>query len=123
MENNIGLIIFWLIGGIISCFTDKKIRDYKNYKDPNVFLCIGVFLSLTMSWAMVYLNIVNNQFYIPNKIYHDCSKFETITFEDTDYDVDGNVMTEYTHKNFGHRETYKVYTCRFCGKVRKEILQ
>lgn len=117
------LIIFWIIGGIISCFTDEKIRNYKNYYDPHVFLCIGIFLSLSMSWVMIFLNWQNNQLYIPNWIYHDCTKHETIYFEDTDYDVDGNVMTEFTHKKFGHRETYKVYKCRYCGKKRRERLQ
>jgi len=38
-------IIFWIIGGIISCFTDKNMRNYKDYYCPHVFLCIGIFLS------------------------------------------------------------------------------
>lgn len=120
---NIELFIFWLIGSIISCFTDKKIRDYKDYANPHVFLVLGIFLSIVASWAMIFLNFIHDQLYIPNYIYHDCRKFEEITFEDTDYDKDGNVMDEYDIDKFGHRETYKVYTCKYCGNVRKERLQ
>lgn len=116
-------IIFWLIGGIINCFTNKQIRDYKDYANPKLWLTVIVLLSFVMSWTLIHINIIYRNFYLPSWLYHNCNENSTITFEDYDYDKDGNLMKEYNAENFGHRETYKVYTCKICGKITKERLQ
>lgn len=119
----IGLIIFWIIGSVIAVITSERVRDYKDYENPQLFLILCVFLCITMSWAFLILNWLHKELYVPTWIYHNCYKNSKITFEDTDYDKDGNVMEKYNSENFGHRETYRVYTCRICGKVTKERLQ
>lgn len=116
-------IVFWLIGSAVCIITSKNIRDYKCYDNPIPYLCTGIILSILMSWALVMLNIMNNRFYIPTYIYHDCDAYSKVTFEDYDYDKDGNPMEEYDSGRFGHRETFRVYTCTICGKVRKVRLQ
>lgn len=118
------LFIIWIIGSIVNLFTNVRIRDYKDYPDTYIYLLITLTLSITLSWALIYLNIVNGEFYIPKWIYHNCMKHSIITIEDTDYDKDGNIMAEYNETIFGHRETYKVYTCKYCGKeIKRERLQ
>ena len=118
------LSIIWIIGGIVNVFTSERVRDYKNYSNPETYLLIGLFLCFTMSWALTYLNIVHDEFYIPEKIYHDCMKHAKITFEDIDYDKNGMVMKKYDHDLCDRRETYRIYTCQYCGKViKKEKLQ
>ena len=117
------VVFFWIVGIIIDFLCWRRLRDYKCYSHPYIDLCVCIFLCCTMSWALVILSIINNEFETPNWLYHDCHKHYSIYFEDFDYDKDGNIMSEYDIDNFGHRETYRVYKCNICGKEKRERLQ
>lgn len=132
------LIIIWIIGAVVNIFTSEQIRDYKDYSSPKMFLAIGIFLSFAASWAMVYLNIVHEKFYIPAWIYHDCKCYEKISYEETWEKSDGEIISddEYQIRKMiaeGRGEssimadyiphTHRIYTCSYCGHERKEQLQ
>lgn len=111
--------VFWLFGGIVNVLCWKRVGDYKNYNKPKMY--VAILLSFIMSWILVYYSIVNDQFEIPNWLYHDCMEHSKITFEEEYLDKDGN-KTDWEHCKVHH--TYKIYTCQHCGKVcRKEQLQ
>ena len=115
----IGLLIFWIIGIIVALLGDKKIRQYKQYENPRIFLTIGIFLCITMSWAMVFCLLITNEYVLPLWLYHNCMEHSDVTFEEEYLDENGNKVDGYPYST--HR-TYRVYTCRICGKVIKEEL-
>ena len=120
MNNILAFIIFWIIGIVIALLGNKKIREYKDYGHPKLFLIFGILLSVFMSWAFVISMIITGDFSLPDKIYHNCYENSSISYEELYLDENGNKTEFGNHKV---HNTYKVYTCRKCGKTWKEQLQ
>lgn len=118
--NILALIIFWTIGIVIALLGNERIREYKHYDHPKFFLILGIYLSVFMSWVLVILMIINGEFSLPDKIYHNCYKNSSISYEEEYLDENGNKTEFGKHKV---HNTYRVYTCRKCGKVWKEQIQ
>ena len=113
-------IIFWLIGGFVALLGNENIRDYKCFDNPRLYLAIGIFLCFLMSWAMFVLSVMFETYSLPLWLYHDCYKHSDISYEEEYFDKDGNRVNGYP---FHIHNTYRVYTCRICGKVKREQLQ
>lgn len=116
----LALIIFWTIGSVIALLGDERIRRYKDYEHPKLFLIFGILLSVFMSWAHVMLMIVNGEFSLPDKVYHNCYDNSSISYEEEYLDENENKAEFGNHKV---HNTYMVYTCHKCGKTWKEQLQ
>lgn len=110
-------IIFWLIGGLIAVLCSKRVKEYKHYEHPKFFLASGIFLCITMSWVMIELLLINNEFVVPLWLYHNCYEHSTVSFEDVYLDKDGNKTDS---KDYHTHKVYRIYTCQVCGKVIKE---
>lgn len=122
MDNSadlVWLIIIWLSGSVVALLGNEKIRDYKCYGHPKAFLITGIILSVVMSWAFVLASIMNDTFKLPYWLYHDCYDHSSIDYEEEYLDENGNPTTS---KDFKVHNTYRVYTCRICGKVKKELM-
>ena len=113
------LIIIWLSGSVVALLGNEKIRDYKCYRRPKAFLITGIILSVVMSWAFVFASILNDTFKFPYWLYHNCYDHSSIDYEEEYLDENGNPTTS---KGFKVHNTYRVYTCRICGKVKKELM-
>lgn len=116
----LAFIIFWIIGIVIALLGNKKIREYKDYNHPKLFLIFGILLSVFMSWAFVISMIITGDFSLSDKIYHNCYENSSISYEEVYLDENGNKTEFGNHKV---HNTYKVYTCCKCGKTWKEQLQ
>lgn len=116
----VAFIIFWLIGIFVALLCSQRLREYKCYEHPKLFLILSIFLCITMSWALVFLMIINEEFSLPDKIYHNCYNSSSIHYEEEYLDENGNKTDFGKHKV---HNTYRVYTCWKCGKVWKEQLQ
>ena len=116
----LAFIIFWIIGIVIALLGNKKIREYKDYGHPKLFLIFGILLSVFMSWVFVISMIITGDFSLSDKIYHNCYENSSISYEEVYLDENGNKTEFGNHKV---HNTYKVYTCRKCGKTWKEQLQ
>ena len=116
----IGLLIFWLIGSVIAMLGERKIREYKQYENPKFFLCLGIFVTISMSWTLVFLLLVSGEYTLPLCIYHNCKEHSIISYEEEYLDENGNKVDGYP---YSAHHTYRVYTCRLCGKVIKEKMQ
>ena len=121
MNNILALIIFWTIGIVIALLGNEKIREYKDYDHPKLFLILGILLSVFMSWALVLLMIINEEFSLPDKIYHNCYNSSSIHYEEEYLDENDNVVGP--KDKWKVHNTYRVYTCWKCGKTWKEQLQ
>jgi hypothetical protein len=123
MTNNtdlIFLVIFWLSGSVIALLGNQKIREYKYYDYPWIFLIIGILLSFCMSWVYILTSLMDDTFKLPNWLYHNCRDNSSIHYEEEYLDNEGNQVTYEDHTV---HHTYRVYTCNICGKVEKEMLQ
>lgn len=116
----IGLLIFWIIGIIAALLGNKRIREYKHYESPKIFLTLGIFLCITMSWSMVLALLMSREYILPLWLYHNCMEHSDVTFEEEYLDENGNKVDGYP---YSIHHTYRIYTCRICGKVTKEKLQ
>lgn len=114
------LIIFWLAGSSVALLGNKKLREYKDYDHPKLFLITGIILSVVMSWAFVLASLMNDTFKLPKWLYHNCRDNSSIHYDEEYLDADGN---EVPYGNHIVHHTYRVYTCSICGKVEKEMLQ
>ena len=119
--NILALIIFWTIGIVIALLGNRKIREYKDYESPKLFLALGIFLSVFMSWALVILMILDDTFKLPDWLHHNCYDNSSISFEEEYLDEDGNKVN--VNDKWKVHHTYRVYTCCKCGKTWKEQLQ
>ena len=120
--NVIVFVIFWLIGTVIALLCNERLHEYKDYDHPKFMLIGGIFLSILMSWALVLFLILNDEFELPEKIYHSCFENSYISsYEEVYLDENNNVVGP--KDNWKKHETYKVYTCRICGKTWKKRLQ
>jgi hypothetical protein len=123
MTNNtdlISLVIFWLSGSAVALLGNQKIREYKDYRHPVMFLISGILLSVLMSWAFVMASLMSDTFKLPKWLYHNCRDNSSIHYEEEYLDNEGNQVT---YENHTVHHTYRVYTCHICGKVEKEMLQ
>ena len=111
-------IIFWLIGGFVALLGNENIRDYKCYENPRSYLATGIFLCFLMSWAMFVLSVMSESYSLPLWLYHNCRKHSDISYEEESFDNDGYRFNGYP---FHIPRTYKVYSCRICGKVKKTL--
>ena len=108
----IAFLIFWIIGIIAAMLGNRKIREYKHYGNPKIFV--------TMSWAMVLALLMSREYILPLWLYHNCMEHSDVTFEEEYLDENGNKVDGYP---FSVHHTYRIYTCRICGKVIKEKMQ
>lgn len=115
----IGFLIFWFIGSVVALLGQRRIREYKDYVLPKLFLVVGIFLCITMSWIIVLSLLMEGEYKLPLWLYHNCKDHSDITFEEEYLDENGNKVDGYPYSI--HR-TYRVYTCRICGKIIKEEL-
>ena len=114
-------IIFWIAGIVLSFLGNRELREFKSYEHPVIFLATGIFLTLMMSWAMVVIMVVEDEFEFPKKLYHSCRKYSRIHYVEEYLDEDGNPVEP---KDCKVHHTYKVYTCDHCGKeIEREQLQ
>lgn len=123
MDNSTKLvifIIFWAIGSVIALLGNKKIREYRDYFHPVVFLIVGIVLSVTMSWAFVGASWMTGEFEFPKRLYHNCRDNSTVYYEEEFLDADGNKVSRSECVVY---HLYRVYTCDICGKVKKEMLR
>lgn len=116
----IWLIIIWLSGSVVALLGNEKIRDYKCYGHPKTFLVTGIILSVSMSWAFVLASLMDDTFRLPDWLYHNCRERSSIDYEEEYLDENGSPTTP--DKHFAVHNTYRVYTCRKCGKVTKELM-
>lgn len=114
-------VIFWLIGIVVAFLGNQRLREYKDYVWPKFILISGIFLSIFMSWVLVVLLFFNGEFKLPDKIYHSCYDNSSISYEEVYLDENNNVVGP--KDSWKKHETYRVYTCRKCGKTWKERLQ
>ena len=118
----IGFVIFWLIGIVVALLGNKRLHEYKDYEYPKFMLISGIFLSIFMSWVLVVLLFFSWEFKLPDKIYHSCYNNSYISsYEEVYLDENNNVVGP--KDNWKKHETYRVYTCKKCGKTWKERLQ
>ena len=113
-------LIFWLAGGLVALLGQQKIREYKDYSNPKVYLIGWILLCFFMSWALVLLLLMNGEYVLPSWLFHNCKESSSISYEEEYFDKDGNKVDGYP---FAVHHTYRVYTCRKCGKVTKEQMQ
>ena len=74
-----------------------------------------------MSWVLVILLILSDEFKLSDKIYHSCYNNSSMSYEEVYLDENNNVVGP--KDSWKKHETYRVYTCRKCGKTWKEKLQ
>jgi hypothetical protein len=115
--NIVGVIIFWVIGIIVALLGNRGLMEYNDYDCPKLYLAMSIFLCVSMSWALVFLSLIDDTCRLPSWLYHNCYNNSDITYEEEYLDKDGN-KTDF--KNCKTHNTYRVYTCRKCGKIRKE---
>jgi len=60
-------LIVWFLGTAVAIIGCDRIREYKSYYHPNVFLCVGIILAVGMSWILVFLSAVNGEFSLPKR--------------------------------------------------------
>jgi hypothetical protein len=114
-------IIFWISGIVLAFLGDRELREYKCYYHPKIYLFTSILLTLFMSWGMVILLFINDEFELPKKLYHNCNKYFRMSYEEEYLDENGN-PTEPSKCKIHH--TYKVYYCEHCGKeIKREQLQ
>lgn len=114
-------IIFWVAGIVLALLGNKNLREWRDYCNPKTYLFFSVLLTLFISWAMVIILIIEDEFELPKKLYHSCRKHSRIHYVEEYLDEDGN-PTDF--KNCKVHHTYRVYTCRECGKeIEREQLQ
>ena len=97
--------VFWAAGIAAAFLGNRKLREWRCYENPVGFLVTGCFLCVFMSWVLVILLSLEGDWVLPESIWHNCRKHVHIHFED--------VMEDGVHK------TYRVHTCRTCGKTVK----
>lgn len=61
------VLIIWLIGTILALLGEKRLRDYKDFRNPTTFLIIGIILCVITSWLMVLGALINRTFEFPKK--------------------------------------------------------
>lgn len=113
-------IIFWVAGIALVFLGNKNLREWREYYNPKIYLFASVLITLSMSWAMVIILIIEDEFELPKKLYHNCHVNPSLSYEEEYLDENGN-RTEFGKHKTHH--TYRVYTCRECGKTWKEQLQ
>ena len=57
--------IVWVIGIVVALLGNRKLREYKDYYNPKLFLVLGIFLCVFMSWAMVLAMLMDGTFEFP----------------------------------------------------------
>jgi len=60
-------IVIWIAGIVIALLGSEKLRDWKHYENPVSFLIMGIWLCILMSWVMVFLSIMNEEFSFPKR--------------------------------------------------------
>ena len=61
------LIIIWLVGVVLALCGEKRLREYKDYDNPKLYLTMGIILCVLTSWLMVFGALVNGTFEFPRK--------------------------------------------------------
>lgn len=67
-------IIFWTIGVVLAFLGNRKLREWRDYVHPVLYLVTGSFLCLFMSWVMVMVLLVEDGFEFPRKPHHSCRR-------------------------------------------------
>lgn len=116
----VAIIVFWAIGAAVAALGNRKLREYKCYSKPRLFLALGILLCIGMSWAMVWYLLMEGEYRLPLKLYHSCMDFSEITYEEEYLDGNGNPTDPKVCKT---HNTYRIYTCSRCGKqIKKKLL-
>ena len=113
-------IIFWATGSVVALLGNKRIREYRDYYHPWVFLIGEIIFSVLMSWVFVILSLTDYTFKLPKWLYHNCRDNSTVYYEEEFLDADGNKVSRSECVVY---HLYRVYTCDICGKVKKEMLR
>ena len=113
----LALALLWCAGSALALLGNRKIREYKCYRNPVLFLVSGVVLSVLMSWGMVIGLVMNGSYSLPDCIYHSCYDNSSISYEEEYLDGEGRKSD---FRNCKTHNTYRVYKCRKCGKTWKE---
>lgn len=58
-------LIVWIVGVILALLGEKRLREYKDYKYPEIFLTVGIILCVFTSWLMVFGALMNKTFELP----------------------------------------------------------
>lgn len=115
-----GCLIFWITGIIAAILGVDGVRNYKDYQKPVLGLLMTLFFCICMSWGMVILESIEGN-YKPFWWAHNCYENSIVSWEEEYLDKDGNKVGPDDKWTVHH--TYRTYTCRKCGKVRREQLQ
>lgn len=58
-------LVVWGLGVIVALLGNKNLREYQHYHNSKLYLVSGIILTITMSWALVVLMIINCEYELP----------------------------------------------------------